>query len=169
MQLLASTDPLTQLLNRRSFGLEANALLDQDKQIRFPLSLAILDIDFFKNINDTYGHGLGDQVIVRVADVLRQQCRHQDIVARYGGEEFVILMPNTTREKAHVLAERIRKTLEKASVQVDQHQLVNFTLSVGIAEVDPKAVDLQAAIDQADKALYKAKNSGRNQSQLYLG
>lgn len=168
LQLLASTDPLTQLLNRRSFDLEASALLNQDKQIRFPLSLAILDIDFFKNINDTYGHSLGDQVIVRVADVLRAQCRLQDIVARYGGEEFVILMPNTTREKAHVLAERIRTTLAHTSVQVDQNQLVNFTLSVGISEVDAKTADLQAAINQADKALYKAKNSGRNQSQLHI-
>ncbi|REG83939.1 diguanylate cyclase [Marinomonas pollencensis] len=169
LQLLASTDPLTKLLNRRSFALEANQLLRQDKQIRHPLSLAILDIDFFKNINDTYGHGLGDRVIVRVADVLRQQCRHQDIVARYGGEEFVILMPNTSIEKAHVLAERIRKVLENATIHVDQQQLVNFTLSVGIAEVDPTTADLQAAIEQADKALYKAKNNGRNQSQLFVG
>ncbi|MEL0635223.1 diguanylate cyclase [Marinomonas sp. TI.3.20] len=169
LQLLASTDPLTQLLNRRSLGLEASKLLSQDKQTQFPLSVAMLDIDLFKNINDTYGHTLGDQVIVQVANVLRDQCRRQDIIARYGGEEFVILMPKTELEHAHSLAERIRQTFEKVSIQNDQHQTINVTLSVGISEVDPKTADLQAAIDRADKALYEAKHSGRNLSLLYAG
>jgi diguanylate cyclase (GGDEF)-like protein len=127
----------------------------------------VLDIDFFKKINDTYGHGLGDKVIIRVADALRAQCRRQDLFARYGGEEFVILMPNTYLNEAYTLAERIRQELENVVISIDQQQSVSFTVSIGIAEVDTETPDLQAAINRADKALYKAKNNGRNQSQRF--
>ncbi|MDO6563617.1 diguanylate cyclase [Amphritea sp. 1_MG-2023] len=167
LQLLASTDPLTQLFNRRHFSLAANLLLEQAKQTGQPVSIAMIDIDHFKQINDTYGHALGDKSIKRVADVIRGQCRHEDILARYGGEEFVILMPDTVLHEGYVVAERIRQALEKMTIQVDRDQSVSCTISVGLAEVDADAPDLQNTIDHADQALYSAKNNGRNQSQLY--
>jgi diguanylate cyclase (GGDEF)-like protein len=167
LKLLASTDSLTQLFNRRYFSNEANAILEKNKRAKEAITVAVLDIDFFKKINDTYGHGLGDKVIIRVADVLRAQCRRQDLFARYGGEEFVILMPNTYLNEAYTLAERIRQELENVVIPIDQQQSVSFTVSIGIAEVDAETPDLQAAINRADKALYKAKNNGRNQSQRF--
>jgi diguanylate cyclase (GGDEF)-like protein len=167
LKLLASTDSLTQLFNRRYFSNEANAILEKNKRAKEAITVAVLDIDFFKKINDTYGHGLGDKVIIRVADVLRAQCRRQDLFARYGGEEFVILMPNTYLNEAYTLAERIRQELENVVIPIDQQQSVSFTVSIGIAEVDAETPDLQAAINRADKALYTAKNNGRNQSQRF--
>lgn len=167
LQLLASTDSLTQLFNRRHFSNEANAILKKNQRAKEAITVAVLDIDFFKKINDAYGHGLGDKVIIRVADALRAQCRRQDIFARYGGEEFVILMPNTYLNEAYTLAERIRQELENVVIPIDQQQSVSFTVSIGIAEVDAETPDLQAAINRADKALYKAKNNGRNQSQRF--
>ncbi|ETI59690.1 diguanylate cyclase [Marinomonas profundimaris] len=167
LKLLASTDSLTQLFNRRHFSNEANAILEKNQRAKEAITVTVLDIDFFKKINDAYGHGLGDKVIIRVADALRAQCRRQDIFARYGGEEFVILMPNTYLNEAYTLAERIRQELENVVIPIDQQQSVSFTVSIGIAEVDAETPDLQAAINRADKALYKAKNNGRNQSQRF--
>ncbi|WP_417221985.1 diguanylate cyclase [Amphritea sp.] len=167
LQLLASTDPLTQLFNRRHFSLAANQLLELAAQAQQPVSIAIIDIDHFKVINDTYGHALGDKSIKQVADVIRSQCRHEDLLARYGGEEFVIMMPDTFGQEGFSLSERIRQTIETMTLKMDREQSVSFTISVGIAEVDATAPDLQDTINRADKALYQAKNSGRNQSQLY--
>jgi diguanylate cyclase (GGDEF)-like protein len=167
LQLLASTDSLTQLFNRRHFSNEANAILEKNQRAKEAITVAVLDIDFFKKINDAYGHAIGDKVIISVADLLRKQCRRQDIFARYGGEEFVILMPNTYLNEAYTLAERIRQELENVVIPIDQQQSVSFTVSIGIAEVDTETPDLQAAINRADKALYKAKNNGRNQSQRF--
>lgn len=167
LKLLASTDSLTQLFNRRHFNTEAEYLLQQAKQLQQPAAIAMFDIDHFKQINDTYGHGFGDKVIVQVANTLMEECREQDILARYGGEEFIILMTNTSTSEALNLVEWVRQTLEKKAIEVNNLHTVHFTVSVGIAAVDIKNPDLKNSINQADKALYLAKENGRNQSQVY--
>ena len=129
------------------------------------LSLVMIDIDDFKSINDTYGHASGDESIKHAANMIKGLSRHQDLVARYGGEEFIILMPNTVANDAYKLTERIRIALESATLASNENHL-NFTISAGVAEIDSHTFNLKEAMDSADKALYKAKNSGRNQSQL---
>ncbi|WP_143323487.1 diguanylate cyclase [Cognaticolwellia aestuarii] len=165
LQVLASTDPLTQLFNRRHFSHAANQLLKQARIAQQPSSVAIIDIDLFKKINDTYGHASGDESIKHAANMIKGLSRHQDLVARYGGEEFIILMPNTVANDAYKLTERIRIALESATLANNKNHL-NFTISAGVAEIDSQTFNLKEAMDSADKALYKAKNNGRNQSQL---
>ncbi|GHE98240.1 sensor domain-containing diguanylate cyclase [Thalassotalea profundi] len=167
LQLLASTDPLTKLFNRRHFNSAAVQHLDLAEQTKQTSSIALIDIDHFKSINDTYGHTLGDKSIKCVANIIKNQSRQEDILARYGGEEFIILMPNTNLDDAFILIERIRKKLESTTIEIDTNQSIQLTISAGIAEVNTQDLNLQEAINQADKALYKSKNNGRNQSQLF--
>ncbi len=166
LQLLASTDPLTQLFNRRHFSLAATELLNKAKQMHSPISAIILDIDHFKRVNDTYGHVAGDKSLRCVADIIRQHCRKHDLLARYGGEEFVILMPDTSSSQAYALAEKMRQTLEHTEVSINKSLSIRLTMSIGITDVKPDNIDLDDVINQADKALYIAKNNGRNQTQL---
>ncbi|MDX2423510.1 MAG: diguanylate cyclase [Amphritea sp.] len=167
LQLLASTDPLTQLLNRRSFNTAASRLLEHAAQTGQPTSVVIIDIDDFKRINDSYGHVVGDKAIKQLTDVIRSHCRCEDVLARYGGDELVILMPNTLQKEGYIVAERIRQTLEHTAIKVDPGESVYMTISIGITEVEDNRRDVQEAISRADKALYQAKNNGRNQSQLF--
>jgi diguanylate cyclase (GGDEF)-like protein len=159
---LANTDPLTKLNNRRSFQEHGAHHLAMAKRYKTDLSLLILDIDYFKTINDRHGHQAGDEVLTQVANVLADQARETDIVARIGGEEFAILLPATNRLGAAVLAERIRTTIEQREFAADGKALA-VTVSVGMASlgVDPAdGVDELLAI--ADKRLYLAKHNGRN-------
>ncbi|WP_426359851.1 sensor domain-containing diguanylate cyclase [Pseudocolwellia sp. HL-MZ19] len=167
LQLLATTDPLTQLFNRRYFSDAANLLLKQAIRTQQATSIVIIDIDLFKKINDTYGHASGDQAIKQAAEVIRGKSRAQDVLARYGGEEFIILMPSTSVHDAFKLSERIRIELENTIFKVDKNEF-SFTISAGISGVDFKQPDIQETINRADKALYKAKNNGRNQSQFFI-
>lgn len=161
---LATTDPMTQLYNRRYFGtisqeLYANAVSKEQR-----LVLMILDIDKFKLINDSYGHSVGDKVIIHFANQLVAYAQRDDIVARFGGEEFVVLFSNTTLEKAHLLAQRIRKNIETTPLLLPTKQKIHFTVSIGVIEVDTQDEEsIEDAIIRADDALYRAKNSGRNQ------
>lgn len=165
--ILATTDPLTNLYNRRYFGRAADKLLKQNKEGKQDLSIAMIDIDKFKSINDTYGHPLGDKAIKHVANIIRANTRDQDILARYGGEEFIILMPLTNLNEAHILTERIRTEIEQSSIKFNRKTKVSFTVSAGVAQINIDNPDLSETIDHADKALYKSKENGRNQSQSY--
>lgn len=160
---LSSIDPLTQLYNRRYFG-EA-ALKMQSLAIRnhhHNISIVILDIDNFKNINDNFGHAVGDKVIVSLARILENNCRQSDIVARFGGEEFVILLYNTSITFAQSVAENIRKNVEDFSIDIEEEEL-KFTLSLGVSQFEPQVdKDIECTINRADKALYSAKTSGKN-------
>jgi diguanylate cyclase (GGDEF)-like protein len=160
---LSSKDPLTQLYNRRYFG-EA-ALTMQSLAVRnnhHNISIIILDVDNFKNINDTYGHAVGDKVIVSLARILENNCRQSDIVARFGGEEFVILLYNTSITFAQNVAENIRQNVEDFSLDIKNEKL-RFTLSFGVAQYEAQIdKDIECTINRADKALYSAKTSGKN-------
>ena len=156
----ATLDALTNLNNRRQFETRLKQEIAITKRQNNPLCAMMIDIDFFKKVNDTYGHASGDEVLKTVASVIKAQLRESDIPARYGGEEFAVLLPYTHIDEAKIVGERLRKAVEETTVSLDNLN-INVTISMGLAEFrqDESGEELFA---QADKALYKAKESGRN-------
>ena len=156
----ATLDALTNLNNRRQFETRLKQEIAITKRQNNPLCAMMIDIDFFKKVNDTYGHASGDKVLRTVASVIKAQLRESDIPARYGGEEFAVLLPYTHIDEAKIVGERLRKAVEETTVSLDNLN-INVTISMGLAEFrqDESGEELFA---QADKALYKAKESGRN-------
>lgn len=151
----ASTiDPLTKLVNRRA----VENYLDQSKETNEPFAALLIDIDYFKRINDTYGHDIGDQVLVLVAQILKKETRHGDICARWGGEEFLLILPATPTEAAFHVAERIRLSIMHA----DNPSGETITVSIGIAGYPDNDEDALRVIKLADESLYQAKRNGRN-------
>jgi diguanylate cyclase (GGDEF)-like protein len=164
LRRLASRDVLTGCYNRRAFFDFAHALFDQAQQSRTPLCCLMVDIDHFKQFNDSYGHAVGDQVIQVVARALSAGLRQTDVLGRYGGEEFCIVLPGLTPADAGVVAERMRVEIEShAQSAVRGTAVTRITASFGLATVNVHARTVEALIDQADQALYKSKQAGRNQ------
>jgi diguanylate cyclase (GGDEF)-like protein len=164
LRLQAYVDPLTGLLNRRSF-LELSG--KEEARVRrrdYELAVMMVDIDHFKSVNDTHGHGVGDVVLRRLAEICARTLRPSDIVARYGGEEFVISLPETGLEAARLVADRLRFAVSQATILTDGAE-VRFTISIGIATCT-RTSPLAAAIRSADEALYAAKHNGRNRVEL---
>ena len=159
---MSVTDPLTGLYNRRHFEecLEREFL--RAKRYKSDLSFAIIDIDFFKNVNDTYGHSAGDYVLKEVAYYILQTFRKTDMVFRYGGEEFAVIITETPLEKAVIPLERLRKTIEDYVFRYNGNQ-IDVTISIGVCETDDNTDTVHKLFENADKALYKAKENGRNQ------
>lgn len=158
---LSRTDGLTRLLNRRHWEEAAAAQFNRCRSSGYRASVAMLDIDHFKSINDRYGHPAGDEVIRAVASVLRDSLRQHDIPGRYGGEEFSIVLPDTGADGAEVIAERVRRKIEATPLS---RSGIRATVSIGIAQLDPRDADYSAWIARADRALYAAKGRGRNRS-----
>lgn len=157
----AIIDGLTGAYNRRYFETKMEEELNLAKRFRNKLSLIMLDIDHFKKINDTYGHGIGDVVLQETIEVVRGQISPVDSLCRYGGEEFTVIMPETDIESAMKTAEKIRKAIEEHAFYGDD-KLINVTISLGAAEYPTHAILKQALVERADAALYDAKHSGRN-------
>ncbi|MDD4911252.1 MAG: GGDEF domain-containing protein [Sideroxydans sp.] len=157
---LSITDPLTLLPNRRYFENTFKLEVAQSQRSATPLALAILDIDYFKQVNDTYGHDVGDQVLVHISTLLRRSTRAGNVIARVGGEEFALLLPNTKPSEALEIAERIRTNIEETSYSHDGRRLP-VTVSIGISQVAYNEA-LEYSYKLADEALYEAKNRGRN-------
>lgn len=157
-----TTDPLTHLKNRRAFFENGNQHLSVARRYGTDLSLIVADLDHFKRINDGYGHQVGDEALLAVADVLKSLTRTEDTVARIGGEEFAILLPDTNRLGAAVLAERIRAAVEREPF-IAEGKRIPLTLSIGIAS---QTVENSDSVDQllsiADQRMYLAKKLGRN-------
>jgi diguanylate cyclase (GGDEF)-like protein len=163
LQRLASVDYLTGVLNRRAFTEQASELFEVASQRRHVFSCIMIDIDHFKSINDTFGHGVGDLVIQSLADILTANTRDEDRVGRLGGEEFCIALPNTGREMAMEIAQRIRLAVENQIVNtVEQLETRVVTASVGVAVYQKHHKSLLALVESSDQALYEAKESGRN-------
>ncbi|MFC1850471.1 diguanylate cyclase [candidate division CSSED10-310 bacterium] len=161
LEQLAVTDGLTQLTNHRYFQECLSNEFKRMKRTLNPLSLIMIDIDYFKKVNDQFGHPAGDQVLIRVAQIIKSACREIDYVARYGGEEFAVLLINTGKEGALLTAERIRQTVAQEAIIIDQHSL-KVSVSLGVASSPEDCDQKQQLIDLADQALYQAKKSGRN-------
>jgi diguanylate cyclase (GGDEF)-like protein len=160
-QKLAHLDPLTQLSNRRDamrILKEEQARLNRRKE---PLSIILCDVDYFKKINDQYGHNAGDAVLKELAEIFTKNVREQDCVARWGGEEFLFILPQTIAESANVFAEKIQETLQNHLVNYENVK-INVRISMGIEQFK-KGQTIDDVIHNADKYLYQAKNSGRNQ------
>lgn len=161
----ASQDELTSLNNRRAFFELGKQLFKQAKRYQQHVSVMMIDIDHFKNINDNHGHTVGDSVLKSIAGLLQKTIREVDILARIGGEEFAIILPQTGIEEASKLAERIRQCIEAESIKHDQLQ-INITASFGIAACTVEGDDLDKMLTKADDALYIAKKKGRNQVKI---
>lgn len=166
LQQLAATDPLTQVANRRSFFERAGEELIRAHRYQRPLSLVVLDIDYFKQINDLYGHQTGDDVLTWVAAFYQQRLRRSDFFARLGGEEFVILLPETDSRTALDLAERLRQELEQEIPQILPAGAPALTISAGISLLEIHGDTIQTLLSRADAALYQAKARGRNCCEL---
>src|SRR6185312_4445516 len=159
----ATTDGLTGLVNHRTFQERFSTMLGRAERHELSVSLLLTDIDHFKKVNDTYGHPTGDEVLRRVAAILKASARKIDIVARYGGEEFAIVLEGTDRQGAFQLAERIRQEVEQQSF-ASQQGAFQATLSIGVASYPDDARDKADIIGRADQSLYAAKHGGRNRT-----
>jgi two-component system cell cycle response regulator len=158
---LAMSDPLTGLLNRRAFVEHMNRGLAGFERYGNPLSIVMLDIDHFKQVNDTHGHDGGDAVLLAVADILRGFARKTDVVARWGGEEFVVGLSHTSVPAAAIPAERMRRAIMERPFELPGGVEVNVTASLGVATA-VAGEGLYALVARADQAMYLAKQRGRN-------
>lgn len=164
LQKLASTDPLTGIANRRYFFQLAIREIERIRRTGSPACLAMLDIDHFKELNDSLGHSAGDRALQRIAKLISGVIRPYDIVGRYGGDEFIFLFPETPSEASHAILERLRDAVEKAHIHAGQNDLT-ITVSIGLTELEAETnggAALDKAIIRADEALYKAKAASRN-------
>ena len=160
---LSVTDPMTKLYNRRYFSHLSLELVELAKRDNQELSLIMLDIDKFKNVNDTYGHDVGDEVIIDLATTLTNEKRKSDFAFRMGGEEFVLLLPHTSLEGAELLAQKIRKIIESSAVNLNDNQQLKYTISLGVSIFNiVNDTGLETVLKRADEALYEAKETGRN-------
>ncbi|HWR58862.1 MAG TPA: diguanylate cyclase [Thermodesulfovibrionales bacterium] len=160
VELLAITDPLTGLYNRRHFETVLKKEMKESKRYNRPVTCLMIDVDHFKRINDSYGHEAGDLVLREVAQSLKQSMREVDTVARWGGEEFIAVMPSTNKEKAVEPASRILRTISQKSFEQIPGETV--TVSIGISSADGNIQSLEELLRGADSALYEAKRTGRN-------
>lgn len=161
----ATLDALTNLNNRRQFEVRLKQEIATTKRQNNPLCALMIDIDFFKRVNDTYGHASGDAVLRKVASIIKEELRESDIPSRYGGEEFAVLLPYTHIKEAQIVAERLRKAVEKTQIEINSDNndsgFINVTISMGLAEFHREETG-EELFERADKALYEAKESGRN-------
>jgi diguanylate cyclase (GGDEF)-like protein len=158
---VAMVDGLTELPNRRGLDDTFSRQLTRTLRGQQPVSLLMVDVDHFKRLNDTHGHLIGDDVLRRVARILRQSVRPQDLVARYGGEEFALLLPNTDAEAAVAIANRLRSAIANPDSEEQSRHLPTATVSIGVAFAE-SAVSLSELMSQSDAAMYRAKQGGRN-------
>lgn len=162
---LSLTDELTNLGNRRSFDNEYNKEFARAKRYKNNLTLVIFDIDYFKKVNDTYGHQCGDYVLKNIATIALQTFRQTDMVFRIGGEEFCVILTETDLEQARIPLERFRKTIETLDL-VYNNEPINITVSIGACYFNDFDITEEKLFKNTDKALYEAKNTGRNKTVL---
>ncbi|MCG9695535.1 diguanylate cyclase [Shewanella sp. Isolate11] len=166
LEHLSQTDELTQLHNRRHWQVSMQHEFDRYNRYGEPTTLVMFDIDHFKKINDTYGHVAGDKVIQHVATILKQSLRDTDYAGRYGGEEFSVLLPSTVAEQGLHFAQRLREKIAATEMHYEGFNM-SVTISIGICGLDPSITSSAQWLAQADKALYSAKDAGRNCCKVY--
>lgn len=167
LEALAHIDPLTQLLNRRALTVNLVAELERVRRYNAPLTVLMIDVDHFKLVNDTHGHIAGDLVLEELGLILQRAVRSVDTVARYGGEEFAVVLPETGEQGAMAFAERLRAKVEWNSFSIGKGQSLKLTISIGLTTFEgARAESAEDLLDSADKALYRAKQAGRNKVSL---
>ncbi|HMH64395.1 MAG TPA: diguanylate cyclase, partial [Rhizomicrobium sp.] len=160
---MAITDQLTGLHNRRYMSRHLDTLMSDAQKNGRPLAFVIMDIDFFKQVNDNYGHDIGDEVLKEFAARINANVRGIDLACRYGGEEFVVVMPDTDMAFAYNIAERLRQSIETTPIKISRAPgQLKITISIGIAKADGERDTADALLHRADQALYRAKRTGRN-------
>ncbi|MBK8618755.1 MAG: GGDEF domain-containing protein [Anaerolineales bacterium] len=166
-QELAHTDGLTGVHNRRYLYEVAEREFEIAVRYQQALAVIMFDIDYFKKVNDTFGHAAGDQILQRVTQVARAELRSADVIGRYGGEEFVVILPMTNAQQAYPLAERIRAGVAAMRVSTEKGEAA-VTLSIGIVDMrqTEKINSIEELISRADKVMYNAKQAGRNQTKI---
>ena len=168
----ATLDALTSFYNRRQLEERIKQEVSSAKRQKRNLCAIMIDIDYFKHVNDTYGHATGDLVLKTVSNVIKRQLRDYDIAGRYGGEEFAIMLPYTKIHEAKMVAQRLRKAVEKTQIDISKintdsdEKNINVTISLGVSEYN-SGDDEKTLLQKADKALYNAKNNGRNRAEIY--
>ena len=162
LKYMAYFDSLTGLVNRSHFLELANQEMARSTRFDRPLSMLMIDIDFFKKINDTYGHAIGDKALQKLSRVFHEVVREIDVACRYGGEEFAILLPETDKKHALEAAERLRASIENTTVLLKQNRSLHFTISIGVTTMAMPPGRIDEMINCADSALYAAKEAGRN-------
>ncbi|MDP1995783.1 MAG: GGDEF domain-containing protein [Gallionella sp.] len=162
LEYLSRFDHLTGVANRRYFAEMAEAEMARSSRYGRPLSVLMMDIDRFKEVNDIYGHQAGDIVLQALCETCKIVLREFDIVGRWGGEEFAILLPETPPATAPQLAERLRGAIESTGVPLERHSPLHFSVSIGCASRNAKDDNLDTILNLADQALYEAKRTGRN-------
>ncbi|MCU0535087.1 MAG: diguanylate cyclase [Hydrococcus sp. Prado102] len=163
LEKLVNTDPLTEIANRRALLIFGEREFERARRYGQSFSVLTIDIDRFKQINDTYGHDIGDRVLVYMTQIVTKSLRKADCFGRYGGEEFLVFLPQTLEDRAFYVAERIRNRIAKASFKVKE-KTVAITVSIGIASYYPDDGSLHTILKRADLAVYQAKERGRNQT-----
>ena len=156
-------DPLTKLYNRRYFNEIIKNLLKISQRDKNALVIAMLDIDDFKHVNDTYGHGIGDIAIQTIAKVFNETIRTSDISIRFGGEEFIIIFPDTNINNSKIICEKLRKNIKNSVIKVDENKEFSLTVSIGLSQINTDDENEDKALYKVDKALYKSKKQGKNQ------
>lgn len=167
LEELASTDSLTNISNRRVLFDHGDSLYNSKVHINKGFSFLLFDIDYFKSINDAYGHPVGDSILIQLTELIQSNIRHQDILARYGGEEFAVILKDVTPEEGVQIAEKIRKKIELHPFVINQHLTAKLTISIGVVTFDSRYDSFDDMVITADKALYKAKENGRNQVVIF--
>jgi len=170
LNILATLDHMTGLYNRRFFSDTSNNIFLISKRDKSNLSVAMIDIDNFKNINDTYGHSVGDKVIITLSQEMKNLTRNSDIVCRWGGEEFIILFPETSIEGATHIATTIKDKVNSLNINIEENKYIGVTISVGVSEINFKhnLLNLESTISNSDNALYDAKSTGKNKVCIYI-
>ena len=162
LHILSDTDPLSGIANRRSFVRRFEQEIVRAQRLQHPLALLIMDIDYFKRINDTYGHAVGDRVIRHASELCQQRLRNIDGLGRIGGEEFAIFLVCTNLENAREIAERLRQQFLEARISISPELIIQYTVSIGVATLQPEDKNCDDLFLRADTALYAAKDNGRN-------
>jgi len=158
---MAMVDPLTNCYNRRHFMNAADMELSRRKRHGYGLVVAVLDVDHFKSVNDTYGHEAGDLVLQEVVDCCKETVRYEDTLGRIGGEEFAVLLPEADSEGANIVLDRVRENVSALEFK-HNGSTFNVTVSIGLTEVEYSDMEINSALARADKALYQAKEGGRD-------
>lgn len=156
------TDPLMNISNRRYLEQKLQEEFSKAKRYSLDFSILMIDIDHFKNVNDTYGHNAGDIVLIELGIIIKNLIRTYDTVARYGGEEIMVLCPLTDGDHALWLAERLRRQIEERIIALDEMQKMHITISIGVSQYTSEVACVEDLVKQADKAMYCVKEKGRN-------